>query len=279
MKPYHCEVKSCENKHFSSVSILFRHQREAHGMHGVSKGLHLCPAPGCHRGSPGKGFSRYWNLVNHMKLIHRSVKTDGAGPGLGCTNQCSDKLKAQKMASAALADSETVSASPSIDLLATRSRIRVEQPRSEPSISTVRSTLTNSPLGRLIDALTHPHASQTAHLSNNKPQVQTHDHVRQSSIQRVAEIVSESWHLDPNLAKIGGTEDQGGFEQPLEDTLPTVGIYAPVEERHQGNPEYPKFSISEDGLPVKKPRCSRSKNGCYTCRKRKIKVSPYSPSS
>lgn len=55
---------------FSSNACLFRHEREAHGLHGHGDNPHLCLWEGCERSAPGNGFPRRWNLYDHMRRVH-----------------------------------------------------------------------------------------------------------------------------------------------------------------------------------------------------------------
>ena len=52
------------------MSTLLRHEREAHGMHGHGEKPFLCEYPDCARSAPHNGFSRRWNLLDHMKRVH-----------------------------------------------------------------------------------------------------------------------------------------------------------------------------------------------------------------
>ncbi|PGH34539.1 hypothetical protein GX50_02622 [[Emmonsia] crescens] len=70
LKPYRCKVSQCVDAHFSSNACLFRHEREAHGMHGHGENPHLCHFSICERSVPGNGFPRRWNLHDHMKRVH-----------------------------------------------------------------------------------------------------------------------------------------------------------------------------------------------------------------
>lgn len=69
-KPYKCTVIACKDLRFSSREILLRHEREAHGMHGMDDRPFQCPYEGCERGAPGHGFPRHWALRDHMKRVH-----------------------------------------------------------------------------------------------------------------------------------------------------------------------------------------------------------------
>ncbi|KAL4875617.1 hypothetical protein BJY04DRAFT_154525 [Aspergillus karnatakaensis] len=72
LKPYRCRVPSCMDAQlqFSSNACLFRHEREAHGLHGHGDNPHLCLFEGCDRSIPGYGFPRRWNLFDHMRRVH-----------------------------------------------------------------------------------------------------------------------------------------------------------------------------------------------------------------
>ncbi|KAL4809934.1 hypothetical protein BDV18DRAFT_156308 [Aspergillus unguis] len=72
LKPYRCRIPSCMDAqlHFSSNACLFRHEREAHGLHGHGDNPHLCLFDGCDRSIPGYGFPRRWNLFDHMRRVH-----------------------------------------------------------------------------------------------------------------------------------------------------------------------------------------------------------------
>ncbi|PGH23085.1 hypothetical protein AJ80_02859 [Polytolypa hystricis UAMH7299] len=76
LKPYRCKVAQCIDAHFSSNACLFRHEREAHGMHGHGENPHLCHFPSCERSIPGNGFPRRWNLHDHMKRVHDYTSSD-----------------------------------------------------------------------------------------------------------------------------------------------------------------------------------------------------------
>ena len=68
LKPYQCKQSDCGNLRFSSNACLFRHEREAHGMHFYGKNPHLCHYAGCDRAV--EGFPRRWNLNDHMRRVH-----------------------------------------------------------------------------------------------------------------------------------------------------------------------------------------------------------------
>jgi hypothetical protein len=70
LKPYQCRNTDCKESRFSSNACLFRHEREAHGMHGHGENPHACWFPNCDRAQPGNGFPRRWNLGDHMKRVH-----------------------------------------------------------------------------------------------------------------------------------------------------------------------------------------------------------------
>ncbi|KAJ5161305.1 hypothetical protein N7492_006697 [Penicillium capsulatum] len=72
LKPYRCKVAACMDAQlrFSSNACLFRHEREAHGLHGHGDNPHLCLWEGCERSVPGYGFPRRWNLYDHMRRVH-----------------------------------------------------------------------------------------------------------------------------------------------------------------------------------------------------------------
>ncbi|ETN43226.1 uncharacterized protein HMPREF1541_02385 [Cyphellophora europaea CBS 101466] len=72
--PYTCRFASskqdCEDLRFSSNACLFRHEREAHGMHNHGHNPYLCNFADCDRAKPGNGFPRRWNQRDHMKRVH-----------------------------------------------------------------------------------------------------------------------------------------------------------------------------------------------------------------
>ncbi|KAJ5626290.1 hypothetical protein N7510_002599 [Penicillium lagena] len=72
LKPYRCKVDVCVEAQlrFSSNACLFRHEREAHGLHGHGDNPNLCLWEGCERSVPGYGFPRRWNLFDHMRRVH-----------------------------------------------------------------------------------------------------------------------------------------------------------------------------------------------------------------
>jgi hypothetical protein len=71
LKPYRCKFDTCEKAQFASSTILFRHEKEAHAMHGHGENPYLCPHEGCGRSIPGNGFTRRWNLRDHVRRIHK----------------------------------------------------------------------------------------------------------------------------------------------------------------------------------------------------------------
>ncbi len=69
LKPYQCKHADCLGLQFSSNACLFRHEREAHGMHFYGKNPHRCHYAGCDRAI--EGFPRRWNLHDHMRRVHK----------------------------------------------------------------------------------------------------------------------------------------------------------------------------------------------------------------
>jgi hypothetical protein len=69
LKPFVCTHHECGSPRFSSNACLFRHQREAHG-------LHPCRFPGCERALDRNGFPRKWNLKDHMTRVHGWEKSE-----------------------------------------------------------------------------------------------------------------------------------------------------------------------------------------------------------
>ena len=69
LKPYQCKHANCGELKFSSNACLFRHEREAHGMHFYGKNPHRCHFAGCDRAI--EGFPRRWNLHDHMRRVHK----------------------------------------------------------------------------------------------------------------------------------------------------------------------------------------------------------------
>ncbi|PKY08432.1 putative C2H2 finger domain protein [Aspergillus campestris IBT 28561] len=78
LKPYRCRIPACMDAQlqFSSNACLFRHEREAHGLHGHGDNPHLCLFEGCDRSVPGFGFPRRWNLFDHMRRVHDYASSD-----------------------------------------------------------------------------------------------------------------------------------------------------------------------------------------------------------
>ena len=74
LKPYLCKHASispdCEELRFSSNACLFRHEREAHGLHNHGKNPYMCKVTTCDRHKPGNGFPRHWNRRDHMRRVH-----------------------------------------------------------------------------------------------------------------------------------------------------------------------------------------------------------------
>ena len=71
LKPYYCgREPGCKDQSFSSNACLFRHEREAHGLHGHGVNPYLCPVPTCERAKEDGGFPRSWNLKDHVKRVH-----------------------------------------------------------------------------------------------------------------------------------------------------------------------------------------------------------------
>ncbi|KAL2867293.1 putative C2H2 finger domain protein [Aspergillus lucknowensis] len=94
LKPYRCRVPSCMDAQlqFSSNACLFRHEREAHGLHGHGDNPHLCLFEGCDRSIPGYGFPRRWNLFDHMRRVHDYASSEhpsspDASPTTGATKK------------------------------------------------------------------------------------------------------------------------------------------------------------------------------------------------
>ncbi|KAK8121506.1 hypothetical protein PG999_005626, partial [Apiospora kogelbergensis] len=71
LKPYRCKVDSCQNVRFSSTGCLLRHEREAHAVHGHRDKPYACTYEGCSRAVPKNGFTRNWNLQDHMRRVHK----------------------------------------------------------------------------------------------------------------------------------------------------------------------------------------------------------------
>ncbi|KAF9888135.1 hypothetical protein FE257_009271 [Aspergillus nanangensis] len=94
LKPYRCKVPVCMDAQlqFSSNACLFRHEREAHGLHGHGDNPHLCLFDGCERAVPGFGFPRRWNLFDHMRRVHDYASSDRpSSPDASPTSQVPKK--------------------------------------------------------------------------------------------------------------------------------------------------------------------------------------------
>ncbi|EXJ82608.1 hypothetical protein A1O3_06421 [Capronia epimyces CBS 606.96] len=79
LRPYRCKFADrpeCEDARFSSNACLFRHEREAHGLHNHGLNPFLCKFPDCDRARDGNGFPRRWNQRDHMKRVHDYVEED-----------------------------------------------------------------------------------------------------------------------------------------------------------------------------------------------------------
>ncbi|KAK5227439.1 hypothetical protein LTR47_008717 [Exophiala xenobiotica] len=79
LRPYKCKFADrpeCEDARFSSNACLFRHEREAHGLHNHGLNPFLCKFPECDRSKDGNGFPRRWNQRDHMKRVHEYDEKD-----------------------------------------------------------------------------------------------------------------------------------------------------------------------------------------------------------
>jgi hypothetical protein len=90
LRPFVCTHSGCNSPQFSSNACLFRHQREAHGLHGHGENPHLCHFPGCERAQERNGFPRKWNLKDHMKRVHGWEESDDS-PSSGSPPAVSQK--------------------------------------------------------------------------------------------------------------------------------------------------------------------------------------------
>lgn len=68
LKPFRCNQKTCLGTRFSNNDCLRRHVRQQH-----ATAAHFCPVLGCKRGT--RGFTREYNLRDHVKRIHKSMGT------------------------------------------------------------------------------------------------------------------------------------------------------------------------------------------------------------
>lgn len=98
LKPYRCKVQKpeCQEKVFSSNACLFRHEREAHGLHGHGENPNICWFAGCDRAKPGNGFPRKWNLGDHMKRVHNIVMGEYPEQASGSNDRHSSNASARK---------------------------------------------------------------------------------------------------------------------------------------------------------------------------------------
>jgi hypothetical protein len=98
LRPYRCKVPKpeCQEKVFSSNACLFRHEREAHGLHGHGENPNLCWVSACERAKPGNGFPRKWNLGDHMKRVHNIDMTEFEDPASGTHDRHSSNASARK---------------------------------------------------------------------------------------------------------------------------------------------------------------------------------------
>ncbi|RMD41748.1 hypothetical protein DV735_g3361, partial [Chaetothyriales sp. CBS 134920] len=87
LRPYKCKNPACiaegDDARFSSNACLFRHEREAHGMHCHGMNPYLCKFANCPRSRPDNGFPRSWNQRDHMKRVHQWVPEKGDEDGAG----------------------------------------------------------------------------------------------------------------------------------------------------------------------------------------------------
>lgn len=245
-------------------------------MHGVGEWLYLCPAQDCSRGVLGQGFPRHWNLVDHMKRVHNcSPKTHNSDPVGGCTVECNGataKNTRRKRVPGASLSVEKVPPSPPINSVVVGSEGQVQQLRSESTQSVTSPTRTESPLEAMIDAPIQSGTDQSATKFIEQLPLETHGHRMQPSLQENTDSAAQAEWTDQNSVVKQKTTALRGFESPPKAVVP---VEMPNAERnmHPGIERSPKSNTPDGDSPVKKPpRCTRSKNGCWTCRKRKIKV-------
>jgi hypothetical protein len=242
-------------------------------MHGVGEWLYLCPAQDCSRGVPGQGFPRHWNLVDHMKRVHNcSPKTHNSDPLTRCTMECNGatpKTSRRKKVSNASASVERDPKSPPIDPAVIGPQGQVRQLRSESPQSVASSTRTHSPLQMMDDAPTHSPTDQSARESIEQLPLEIYGHPTQPSVQTISDSAAQAGRPDQNTAVKEDSTVPQLLKSPPQAIVP-VDIPNVERELHPG---FPKSNAPESELPAKKPpRCTRSKSGCWTCRKRKIKV-------
>jgi len=117
LKPYQCKHAACGELRFSSNACLFRHEREAHGMHFYGKNPHRCHYAGCDRAI--EGFPRRWNLHDHMRRVHKhnasqpmdahedysDYEVPGKRKGSGLPSSCQMKRTSSSQAKARAASS------------------------------------------------------------------------------------------------------------------------------------------------------------------------------
>ncbi|KAK5040235.1 hypothetical protein LTS07_000732 [Exophiala sideris] len=91
LKPYRCKFATergeCEDARFSSNACLFRHEREAHGLHNHGLNPFMCKFRDCERSRDGNGFPRRWNQRDHMKRVHDYVEDDSPKERTTATDQ------------------------------------------------------------------------------------------------------------------------------------------------------------------------------------------------
>ncbi|KAI1612863.1 hypothetical protein EDD36DRAFT_465010 [Exophiala viscosa] len=91
LKPYRCKFATergeCEDARFSSNACLFRHEREAHGLHNHGLNPFMCKFRDCERSRDGNGFPRRWNQRDHMKRVHDYVEDDSPKEQTTATEQ------------------------------------------------------------------------------------------------------------------------------------------------------------------------------------------------